>query len=480
MSVSLKSAAFRLIFCCVFGIGFAVTLRAAETGPNPDAPHVRVAWVQDLGDGKDVFAKGTNLQLMVSDSAVDGGRERLRFPLGPAPSYVPGFRTPSGNVAKPLITPRGDRIVFSDRVANKSYMTTFSGGSDMGVELADGFAAEVWRNPGNGKEYALVMTGAVGVKSLPGYKTATMVQLDNPKHRFVLWHGDLVAADNFQISADGRKAGALFPWPNGGIADLATGTWSKRGKGCWTSFAPDNSYTLMVFDGAHRNMYVHQPARGDRPQQDWKLPIHNAPGIGNKEVYHPRWSNHPHYLAMTGPYGSSQVKEGGTGVEVYVGRMALDLRSVVEWTQISNNARADFFPDVWVAGGEAVTLDAASPVPAVASVEPVNPKANVAQGKLLELSPTPEPNAILPYKHCLIAGHYALPNGTEVAAVHWGIRDSKKIPAALRVVGRSYPLALVPFDQRKDLRSERISNDLENVELELFVDENGAAAPPGP
>lgn len=468
----LKSLAARL---ALYGVLFAFAgvffspLGAAEPGPNAAAPHVRVAWVQDLGDGKDVFAKGTNLQLMVSDSTVDGGRERARFPV---------YRTPSGNVAKPLITPRGDRIVFSDRVANKAYVAAFNSGD--GVELADGFAAEVWQNPSNGKEYALVMTKPHEVKALPGYKTATMVQIDNPKHQFVLWHGVLVAADNFQLSADGRKAGALFPWPTAGIADLATGTFSKRGEGCWTSFAPDNSYTLMVFDGAHRNMYVHQPASGEYAQQDWKLPIDTAPGIGKKEVYHPRWSNHPHYLAMTGPYGSSRVKEGGTGVEVYVGRMAQDLRSVVEWTQISNNKRADFFPDVWVAGGEKVSLalGAATPAsPAIGAALGPESTVIVAQGKLLELSPTPEPNAILPYKRCLVAGHYALPGGDEVAALHWGILDRKKLAGAERVVGRSYPLVLVPFDQRKDLRSERVSNDLENVELELFVDENGAPPP---
>lgn len=460
-----------LLFAFVLGAA-APALLAAE----PE-PHIRVAWVQDLGAGKDVFAKGTNLQLMVSDSRFDNGREHRRFQALPAHWNLPSFRTPSGNIAKPLITPRGDRIVFSDRIANKAFVTAFRGDHETAAELSDGFAAEVWRNPANGKEYALVMSEPHKVKSLPGYKTATMVQIDNPKHRFVLWHGDLVAADNFQISADGRKAGALFPWPNGGVADFATGTWDKKGRGCWTSFAPDNSYALWIFDGAHRNLFVHHPAH---PGVEWKLPIHTAPGIGSREVYHPRWSNHPYYLAMTGPYGSSRLLEGGTGVEVYIGRISPDLRSVEQWTKISNNSRADFFPDVWVAGGESVSLNLHDPAAEVAVLE-LAPDATVpgdaakavpVQGKLLELSPTPEPRAILPYKQCLIAGRYALPDGKEVAAVHWGIRGGKRIPNAARTVGTTYPLALVPFDARKDLRSDRISNDLENVELELFVDEN--------
>ncbi len=63
---------------------------------------MRIVWVQDMGDGRDVFAQGGNLRLMGLDTG-DGQGERVI--LGTV-----------GNYAKPLITPRGDRVVYTDRI----------------------------------------------------------------------------------------------------------------------------------------------------------------------------------------------------------------------------------------------------------------------------------------------------------------------------------------------------------------------------
>lgn len=409
-------------------------------------PHLRLVWAQDLGDGKDVLAKGEELALMGYDNRDDHGVRVIMN--GP------------DNFAKPLITPRGDQIVFTDRPANQCYVLGFDGTGQ--TPLATGFAAEVWRHPASGKQYVMVMKGARKVKALPGYTTITMVQLDNPRHKIPLWHGDLVAADNFQISADGSKAGGLFPWPHGGVADLASGTWTKLARGCWPSFAPDNSHAFWIFDGAHRNVFVHH---GER---EWKLPLHTAPGIGTQEVYHPRWANHPHYVVMTGPYQSGKLLEGGSGVEVYLGKMDEQITKVESWTRITENDRADFFPDAWISGGERVSLALSDGEGVKATV--AEGGAKLVKGTLLEISPTPKPADILPYKRCLVAGHYKLEDGREVAALHWGIVDGKDVPGNRRAVGKSYDLSLVPFETRKDLRSERVSNHLEDFTLELYFD----------
>jgi len=167
---------------------------------------------------------------------------------------------------------------------------------------------------------------------------------------------------------------------------------------------------------------------------------------------------------VTGPYTSSKLLDGGHGVEVFLGRMDPGLTEIVSWTQVTKNDKADFFPDAWIAGGELVSLG-----------ENLGRDGNwkaggVVKGKLVELSPTPSPSDIAPYKRCLVAGHYALEDGEEVAALHWGILDSKIVEKNKRTVGKTYKLQLEPFDNRKDLRNERQSNQLKDFTLELYLD----------
>ena len=82
---------------------------ASETGHSKQnllsGARLRVVWVQDMGDGRDVDTLGGNLRLMGLDTG-DGKGERAI--LGAV-----------GNYAKPLITPRGDRVVYSDRIRKK-------------------------------------------------------------------------------------------------------------------------------------------------------------------------------------------------------------------------------------------------------------------------------------------------------------------------------------------------------------------------
>ena len=56
---------------------------------------------------------------------------------------------------------------------------------------------------------------------------------------------DARVSGNFQLSADGARAGGLYPWSESGIAELPNGPWKKYGFGCWTSLAPDNSYRFL-------------------------------------------------------------------------------------------------------------------------------------------------------------------------------------------------------------------------------------------
>jgi hypothetical protein len=144
-------------------------------------------------------------------------------------------------------------------------------------------------------------------------------------------------------------AGGNFPWPDAGIAQLPNKSWTRLGSGCWTALSQDDSYALWIFDDQHRNLFIDDISG---KQGRW-VNINGAPGIDGYEVYHPRWSNHPRIMTMTGPYregsGPSRILEGGRGVEIYVGRFNADFNAIESWWKVTNNDRGDFFPDVWVA-----------------------------------------------------------------------------------------------------------------------------------
>jgi hypothetical protein len=292
---------------------------------------IRVAWVQDVGDSTDVDAQGSYLRLMGFDTSDSLGE---RVILGTLKNY-----------AKPLISPRGDRVVFSDRTQKKIYVVNWDGSGLR--ELMAGFALAVWKDPHDGREWVYYgsetwLDGGAHCQAV--YRTL----LESPGSAELIWNKTAVSVDSFQLSADGLMAAGNFPWPGGGIAQLPNKSWTKLGSGCWTVLSPDNSYVFGIFDSSHRNMYL-TDAAGD--QGRW-ININGASGIDGYEVYHPRWSNHPRVMSMTGPYkvgtGANLIAGGGSGVEIYVGRFNSDFNAVESWWQITHNNYADFFPDVWV------------------------------------------------------------------------------------------------------------------------------------
>lgn len=288
---------------------------------DPGNARVRIVWVQDVGDGSDFSATGNNLRLMGLDSW-DGQGERV-------------ISATVGNYAKPLITPRGDRVVYTDRVRKKVYLLNWDGSG--WKELFGGFGLAVWQDPSDGREwiyYGLDETKDEHVSAV--YRTP----LDNPGSGELIWNKTSVSVDSFQLSADGQMAGGNFPWPYGGVAALPNQSWAKLGSGCWASLSPDNSYLFWLLDDSHRNISITESS-GENGRT---VNLSNAPGIDGYSVYHPRWSNHPLIMAMTGPY---KVKSGPE-VEIFVGLFNSGFSAVESWWRVTDNDFADFFPDVWV------------------------------------------------------------------------------------------------------------------------------------
>ncbi len=323
----------------IFSFLASSTLAAPDVGKELEqltAAHTRLAWVQDAGDNRDTMAAGKNLKLMGLDSR-DGRGERA-------------ILSDARSCYKPLITPDGDRVIFSDRHAAQVYIVNWDG---TGLRaLLKGVAADVWADPINGDEWVYVRADANNNRS-PIHRYL----IDDPSRSELVWDKTPVDIDNFQLSADGTRAAGLFPWPEAGVAMLPNKSWSRIGGGCWTSMAPDNSYMTWIFDGPHRGVEL------KRPDRSLVVDIHNAPGIDRWEVYHPRWSNHVGFITMTGPYksggmGANNIGAGGPAVELYLGRFNDAFTSIEKWVRVTHNIRGDFHGDAWIQGGEKVSAKA--------------------------------------------------------------------------------------------------------------------------
>ena len=318
----------------------AMTATAWAQAPDLDGQPFRLVWAQDHGNQLDVYGVASQCILMKYDSTV-GEEEVLLDRLG---SY--------GN---PMLSPDGDWVVFSDRMTNQIFKVPFAGGEAQAV--ATGFAAELWRDPANGADTVFVATEPVGYLGLPAWGSIGRVPLHGEQTEAKpFWTGRGTMANNFQLSADGKVASGQFPWPIGGVAVIENQRWFPLDRGCWPSLAPDNSYLFWQFDGSHRNVVLQDPIS----RKQWTVNLSGAPGLNGREVYHPRWSNHPQYFVYTGPYqegsGGNRIRYGGKGVEVYLGTFAEDFSSMASVRKITTNDRGDFFPDLWVkGGGEAVS-----------------------------------------------------------------------------------------------------------------------------
>lgn len=339
----------KVVFWLVLLLSMTITLQAEAKGDRVEqwvGTHTRLVWLQDHGDGADSLAHGKNLKLYGYDSR-DGRGER---PL----------LEKADNYFRPLFTPDGEQVIVSNRLTRRIALVDWHSGKVK--DLGEGVAVAVWQEPGRNftpwKSNIWVYCFS-GLQPENKYGTSQPLyrfRLDNPKKKELLWDKTNMAWDNVQLSRDGQLLGGLFPWPDGGVLWTKDKRWQRLGQGCWTSLSPDNSQLLWIFDGLHRNIQVHDVKAG----RDWTVNINGAPEVGGFEVYHPRWSNHPRFFAITGPYlkgeGGNRIGGGGEKVEIFLGRFDERVEKVEAWLKVTNNGRADFYPEVWIDGGDKAEL----------------------------------------------------------------------------------------------------------------------------
>lgn len=301
-----------------------------------DAPY-RVVWARDFeNDGHDPFARKGGYKLMGFDSERNGGE--IFELLGNLSSY-----------RKPMFTADGSQVVFTDYPNNEMKIVNWNGSGL--TSLGTGMAMELWTDPEDGTEYLYYLDCKPGVGVLDFGRPLVRAALNPPGKKEVIYDETDLTLDTFQLSADGKRAACLTPWPDASIMNLETRKINQVGTGCWVAMAPDNSYNMWVFDGAHKNLILRNPA-SRFPQ---KVYLSGAPGVDDAETYHPRWSNHPRIISMTGPYknkGDAVNAIGGGGkIGVYVGRFNEDFTGIEAWLRLTSE-ETDQFPEVWVKGGE--------------------------------------------------------------------------------------------------------------------------------
>jgi hypothetical protein len=419
----------------------------------------RVVWVQ--GDGTDPYAMGKSLVLMGFDTD-DGRGERVI--VGERGSYV-----------KPMLTGKGDRIVYSthpDHGDASVHVVGFDGANARRFDR--GFAMALWTDPADGGEWVYIGSNYERL----GYRHIVRVRLDQPSRREEVWNGNPISIDTFQVSPDGTLGGGLFPWPAAGVADLKSGAWKQFGEGCWTALNDIGTPLFWYFDGAHRNLLMVDVKRDRR----WTVPINRAPGFGNPEVYHPRWSRHPRFMVMSGPYdrgGPNQVRSGGTQAEIWMGRFNADFTAIEEWARVTSNGGGDSYPDVWIDRDRSPHAQLASGRVGPLSAEQASVPADrlVVEARVVGVGVVPTPESIAPYRNALLVNRYEIikviegnPADAHLAVAQWAIRDARVLGEARRAVGEVHRLTLERYEAHPELEGERLIQGSEVSNLPLYYE----------
>jgi hypothetical protein len=179
------------------------------------------------------------------------------------------------------------------------------------------------------------------------YAKVVRFPIDQPDRVETVWSKSRVGEDSFDLTTDGARALAMFPWPRIGVADLPDGGWRQIGEGCWTGLARGPRPLAWWLDDAHKGLSVVDLGSSDK----WTVPLDTAPSFAGAEVYHPRVTSDPRLIALTGPFnqgGWNQVRSGGAQVEVYLARFDPGFRRVDGWARVTSNARGESYPDVWL------------------------------------------------------------------------------------------------------------------------------------
>lgn len=298
-------------------------------------------------------------------------REHLLMGLDSGDAKGPrAILTRQGNYTRPLITSDGGTILFTNKIVTrdaedtKHYAATImrtDWKGTMPVKLADGYAAGTWVDPVSHIEWVYAVEDILP-SPLAALEARRLVRfpLDDPAKGEVVWEKTKLSPDNVQLSRDGARASVQAPQPDAGIFFLGEKSEFKRlAAGAWPSMAPDDSHVSWVLDDTHKSLTLY----AEESAKPWSVALDTDRDLMQGEAWHPRWTNHPRFIALTGPYvadaeGGSAIGRGGLTSEVFIGRFGEKLDKIDGWLRVTDNSLNDMYPDVWIAGGDHAVLDA--------------------------------------------------------------------------------------------------------------------------
>lgn len=321
----------------------------------------RAVWSHHVGTSSpDPFCNGTSHHLQGFDSQ-DG--------LG-----VRTLIEKKSNYSRPLITPDGSTILFTRKLVTRPKEGDATKIFDMTImatdwkgstprEISPGYALDVWKDPTTQQLWVYAAQDVPPTHRISwAANKLVRFRLDDPSTIEIVWDQTQISPDNTQLSADGTRASGQTPWPHGGQYHFSsTGhRFLPTVTGCWAGMAPDNSYISWMLDGNHRMVTLYN-ASADK--KTWPLKFSDLQGLEKGEIYHPRWTNHARYVALTGPYIAEQggaegsiISKGGRTAEVVIAKLNPTATGFEGSVTLTQNDQTDAYPDVWIAGGETATL----------------------------------------------------------------------------------------------------------------------------
>ena len=288
----------------------------------------KIVWAHQVRGGNRGHWGGgaASFELMAFDT--EDGKKRMLLP-GPI------------SCGNPSITPDGKRVVYTDSSSGKIRIVNWHptedeiAGKAEPNALASGFALCTWADPKTGIQWVYMARG----EFVP---PITRFQIDNPEVKEVVWDKACSATNGFGISADGTRAGSMFPWPNAGVAILPNVSFKRYGRGCEGCLAPDNSYRFfhMGERAGHSGVMMYDTGGANKRL----VRFDNFPGRGRQDSWNARWSTDVRFLTVSSP--NSGIKQ-----EVYLGEFDEKFTRVKRWIQITDTPGQDLVSHAWIDPG---------------------------------------------------------------------------------------------------------------------------------
>ena len=306
---------------------FAGACRKQEgSGPAGKSP---ADWAADL----ERLTKGSPVRMVWLDAGT------VRAFDSSAPTNPATVREAPG-LQRPLIGSDGSTTVFSE--GGKIQAVTWPAGQPR--VLADGMAADVWRDPEAKVDWVYKAPTEAG-------ESLTRFRLMEPARTEPVWEKGRFDPRSVQLARDGKRFGAVFFDRHAAVADIGPKEWVAQASQPLMAYAADDSGLMAVVDSTGRRIrFIHSEA------QIYEVPVpegpthievlETLPTFKNRRLTAVRWTNHPRFLVAS----SLPVAGNGPG-EVALIRLAETLDGVEDAAAIGAGGNPEQ-PDAWIGGGE--------------------------------------------------------------------------------------------------------------------------------